>query len=276
LEFLYYYHELCKEVDQLNARLAAGTPVEDLQKELRADCPAYTFYNDVLQMTAKTDEGWRLGSRFGLPGIQHGHNDVGNVILFVDNNPILIDVGVATYTADTFGPNRFKLWSMRSDWHNCPSPNSVLQHNGWDYGDKDCKFKEEDGKIVFSSDIANCYDRAAVCESYVRELELGITGKSYLTIRDTYSLTQRNAPDLEYFVTPGKVKKLSDTSLLIESAGTEIVLEWSDNLNVKIEEAEIPEPSLKRKWDKGLRRIVLSSAQDAPLQGRYEMKFQRK
>ena len=276
LEFLYYYHELCREADQLNARLAAGTPVEDLQKELRADCPSYTFYNDVLQMTAKTDEGWRLGSRFGLPGIQHGHNDVGNVILFVDNNPILIDVGVATYTADTFGPNRFKLWSMRSDWHNCPSPNSVLQHNGWDYGDKDCKFKEEDGKIVFSSDIANCYDRAAVCESYVRELELGITGKSYLTIRDTYSLTQRNAPDLEYFVTPGKVKKLSDTSLLIESAGTEIVLEWSDNLNVKIEEAEIPEPSLKRKWDKGLRRIVLSSAQDAPLQGRYEMKFQRK
>ena len=276
LEFLYYYHDLCKEADLLNARLQAGTPAEEIQKELRELCPKYTFYSDVLQMTARTDDGWRLGSRFGFPGIQHGHNDVGTVILFVDNNPILIDIGVATYTADTFGPNRFKLWSMRSDWHNCPSPNSVLQHNGWDYGDKDCRFSEENGIIRFSSNIANCYDKAAMCESLTREIELCTDKNSYLNICDTYSLQQRNAPDLEYFVTPGNVKKLSDTSLLIESAGTEIILEWSSNLSVAIEEAEIPEASLKRKWKNGLRRIVLSSASDAPLQGTYEMKFHRK
>lgn len=273
LEFLYYYPELLQKTGELNSQIDAGTPVEEIQKSLRKSCPDYTFYKDVLQMTAHTDDGWVLGSRFGLPGIQHGHNDVGEVILFVDNNPILIDVGVATYTADTFGPNRFKLWSMRSDWHNCPSPNSVLQHEGWDYGSKDCVCTDQDGVILFSSDIANCYDRSAQCESYRREIKLNI---SSLDICDTYSLSQRIAPDLEYFVTPGNVEKLSDTSLLIESAGTEIILEWSDNLHAKVEEAEIPEESLRKKWKNGLRRIVLSSSADAPLQGTYEMTFHRK
>ena len=275
LEFLYYYPELQKRAKALNAQIAAGVPAEVMQVALRSSCPNYTFYKDVLQMTARTDDGWKLGSRFGLPGIQHSHNDIGTVMLFVDNNPILIDVGVATYTADTFGPNRFKLWSMRSDWHNCASPNSVLQHQGWDYGSKDCTCTEKNGVITFSADIANCYDRTVMCESYKREIELCGVGETYLKIRDTYSHTQRIAPDLEYFVTPGNVKKLSDTSLLIECGATEIILEWSSNLSVKIEEAEIPEASLKRKWKKGLRRIVLSSAADAPLKGVYEMKFHK-
>ena len=276
LEFLYYYPELVSRAEELNAQIAAGTPGEQVQKSLRKSCPDYTFYNDVLQMTARTDEGWKIGSRFGLPGIQHGHNDVGEVILFVDNNPILIDVGVATYTADTFGPNRFKLWSMRSDWHSCPSPNSVLQHQGWDYGSKDCTCFEQDGVIYFTSDMANCYDRSVMCDSYKREIALDTNPGNSLRIKDTYSLSQRIAPDLEYFVTPGNVKKLSATSLLLESAGTEMILEWSDNLTVKVEEADIPEESLKKKWNNGLRRITLSSAPDAPLQGVYEMKFYRK
>ena len=273
LEFLYYYPELLHRTEELNLLIDGGTPVEDIQKSLRKSCPDYTFSKDVLQMTAKTDDQWSIGSRFGFPGIQHGHNDVGEVILFVDNNPVLIDVGVATYTADTFGPNRFKLWSMRSDWHNCPSPNSVLQHEGWDYGSKDCACKEQDGMIQFSADIANCYDRAAKCDSYRRDIRLG---KDNLVISDTYSLSERIAPDLEYFITPGNVRQLSEKSVLIESADTRIALEWSDNLKVRIEEAEIPEESLRKKWKNGLRRIVLYSDADAPLTGKYEMVFHRK
>ena len=276
LEFLYYYPELVRRTAELNSRIEAGISAADIQKSLRESCPEYTFYKDVLQLTARTKDGWVLGSRFGLPGIQHGHNDVGGVILFVDNNPILVDVGVATYTADTFGPNRFKIWSMRSDWHSCPSPNSVLQHEGWEYGSKDCTCTRQDGVIRFSSDMADCYDKAAMCDSYIRNIELDGNQESSLLIRDSFSHSQRVAPDLEYFVTPGNVMKLSDTSVLIESAGTEVVLEWSDNLKVKVEEAEMPEESLRKKWRNGIRRIVLYSEPDAPLQGVYEMKFHRK
>lgn len=276
LEFLHSYHELCKRAAELNHMLETGIPAATVQASLRSSCPPVTFYDDVLQLMARSDDGWVLGSRFGDPGIQHGHNDIGTVTLYIDNNPILIDIGVATYTADTFGPNRFKLWSMRSDWHNCPSPNSALQHQGLDYSSKECTCTEENGILVFTSDIANCYERAAVCESFLRKIEFDTTSATCLRISDTYSLTDRIAPDLEYFITPGKVKKLSETSLLIESTGTETVLEWSENLTVRIEEAEIPEASLKKKWNKGLRRIVLSSSADAPLKGTYEMKFYRK
>ena len=276
IEFLYCYPELVRKTNELNALIDTGTSSDEIQKSLRKACPDYTFYEDVLQMTACTDEGWRIGSRFGAPGIQHGHNDVGEVILFVDNNPILVDVGVATYTADTFGPNRFKIWSMRSDWHSCPSPNSVLQHEGMEYGSKDCSCTQQDGIIRFSSDMANCYDRAAMCDRFKREIELNGNPGNNLVIRDTYSVTQRIAPDIEYFITPGNVKKLSETSLLIQSAETEIILEWSNNLKATIEEAEMPEESLRKYWKNGLRRIALSSEASAPVQGVYEMKFYRK
>ena len=34
--------------------------------------------------------------------------------------PVLIDPGRPTYTAQTFGPRRYEIWTMRGDWHNVP------------------------------------------------------------------------------------------------------------------------------------------------------------
>lgn len=41
---------------------------------------------------------------------------------------------VESYTAQTFGPQRDDLWSVRSDWHQLPVINGHVQEAGRDHG----------------------------------------------------------------------------------------------------------------------------------------------
>lgn len=275
LEFLGYYHEMKKGIGELNKRIENGEKPSDILSELRKHVPAYTYYKDVHELVARTEDNWVIGAKFGSPGVQHGHNDVGEAIVYVDNNPILIDVGVATYTADTFGPNRFKLWSMRSDYHSCAAPNSALQKNGAEYEAKPSSFVRKGSRAVFSADIAPSYPDSDV-RKYLRSIEIEDASVTKLLIKDNFILSSRKASDKEYLITPCEVVKTSDNTLALKYDGTILSLRCSRNLSASVEEVEIPEPSLKRKWPRGLRRIVLESSASAPLSGEYSIEITRK
>ncbi len=64
--------------------------------------------------------GYVLGAKAGCNADSHNHNDTGSVTLYKNGRPLLIDVGVGTYTRDTFGPRRYTIWTMQSGWHNLP------------------------------------------------------------------------------------------------------------------------------------------------------------
>lgn len=55
-------------------------------------------------------------------GGSHQHNDGGSVTVFKDGKPLLIDIGVETYSRRTFSPDRYRIWGMRSLWHNVANP----------------------------------------------------------------------------------------------------------------------------------------------------------
>lgn len=64
--------------------------------------------------------GYTLGVKAGNNDDSHNHNDTGSVTLYKNGKPLLIDVGVETYTEKTFGPQRYEIWTMQSSWHNLP------------------------------------------------------------------------------------------------------------------------------------------------------------
>lgn len=43
---------------------------------------------------------------------RHNHNDIGQFIVYADGKPVIIDVGVETYTAKTFSERRYEIWTM--------------------------------------------------------------------------------------------------------------------------------------------------------------------
>jgi Heparinase II/III-like protein len=87
----------------------------------------------VARPTAGSPAGLTLAIKGGHNGEHHNHNDVGSFVVALNGVPVLVDAGRPTYTAQTFGPERYGIWTMRSDWHNVPHIRGTAQAPGHAY-----------------------------------------------------------------------------------------------------------------------------------------------
>lgn len=106
----------------------------------RAGAPplvSFTYLPSVQIMTARettgSPRGLYLAAKGGHNGEHHNHRDVGSVVVAVDGVPMLVDAGQPTYTAKTFGPDRYDIRAMQSAWHNVPAPFGLEQGTGREY-----------------------------------------------------------------------------------------------------------------------------------------------
>ena len=101
------------------------------------------WFPDLQLMAARTkadsSEGLFLAALGGHNAESHNHNDVGNFVVFADGRPVLIDVGVETYTSKTFSAQRYEIWTMQSAYHNLPKVNGVMQREGREFRATDVK-----------------------------------------------------------------------------------------------------------------------------------------
>ena len=103
------------------------------------------------------DERFVVAVKAGDNGDGHKHNDVGSVTVYKDGRPLLIDVGVETYTAKTFSPERYEIWTMQSAFHNLPSFAGVQQRAGEAFAASDVVVDLERAVASISMDIAGAY-----------------------------------------------------------------------------------------------------------------------
>lgn len=87
----------------------------------------------LARQTAGSVEGLLLAAKGGHNGEHHNHRDVGSVVVAVDGVPLLVDAGQPTYTAKTFGPDRYDIRAMQSSWHNVPAPHGLEQGTGSEF-----------------------------------------------------------------------------------------------------------------------------------------------
>ncbi|TQS93089.1 heparinase [Arthrobacter sp. TS-15] len=84
----------------------------------------------VARQTPGSSAGLTLAAKGGHNGEHHNHRDVGSVVVAVDGVPLLVDAGQPTYTAQTFGPDRYQIRAMQSAWHCVPAPFGLEQGTG--------------------------------------------------------------------------------------------------------------------------------------------------
>ncbi|WP_223943802.1 heparinase II/III family protein [Arthrobacter sp. StoSoilB20] len=84
----------------------------------------------VARQTPGSTDGLTLAAKGGHNGEHHNHRDVGSVVVAVDGVPLLVDAGQPTYTAQTFGPDRYRIRAMQSAWHSVPAPFGLEQGTG--------------------------------------------------------------------------------------------------------------------------------------------------
>ncbi|GIF39236.1 heparinase II/III domain-containing protein [Actinoplanes xinjiangensis] len=145
--------------------------------------------------------GLTLAVKGGHNGENHNHNDVGSFIVARDGVPVLIDPGRPTYTAQTFGPRRYEIWTMRSTWHNTPSIRGVEQAAGRSFAARDVVADVDAGSLTL--DLAGAYPRDDV-RRWVRTARLDRTTGT-ITIRDSWELLPGTGRTVLHLIAAGEV-----------------------------------------------------------------------
>ena len=117
-------------------------------------------------------QGLYLAAQAGNNGKSHNHNDVGNFLVYADGMPAIIDVGVETYTAKTFSPQRYEIWTMQSAYHNCPTIDGVMQSAGRQFAATNVSYHADDRAAELHLNLAKAYPPEAHLAFWNRTLRL--------------------------------------------------------------------------------------------------------
>ena len=243
--------------------------------ELRAIPPTPPLPRDVwldqIQVMAVRDQagssaGFYVAAKGGHNAESHNHNDVGNVIVYVNGKPVIIDAGVETYTRKTFSPQRYEIWTMQSAYHTLPTIDGVMQAPGETFAARNVDYSMDDAAARFSLDIADAYPPEAQLVMWQRAVTLHRgTG---VDITDTYDL---EAPVGEITLsvvtpctvdvsTPGTIK-LSEAELPDgRTTGVARLIYDAAKLAVTVEEIPINDARMGPVWGKRLSRILFRTS----------------
>ena len=212
--------------------------------------------------------GLYIAAQGGHNAESHNHNDVGNFVVYADGKPALIDIGVETYTAQTFSARRYEIWTMQSAWHNLPTINGQMQAAGRRYEARECTHSTSDEGARLSMDIAQAWPHEAGVERWKRTFSLDRrTGAIALT--DEWTL--RGSPQrIEFSLITTSVAQRAGAGVLVLSGGLlgeiKVRLEFDAALRVEVDEHDASDARLRPVWGDVIRRIRLVWP-DAPLQG---------
>ena len=227
----------------------------DLAKETpKHDMPDVTWYPETEFCYMKNKNGMFVAAKGGFNNESHNHNDVGTFSLYVNTIPVILDAGVGTYTKQTFGKDRYTIWTMQSNYHNLPMINGIPQKYGQEYKATNTTCNEK--KRVFSTDIAAAYPSEAKVKNWIRSYTLD---DRKLTITDSYTLEEAVAPNQVNFMTWGNVTFPSQGKIQIEVKGQKVELDYPTLFKAELETIQLDDPRLSNVWGKEIYRITLKT-----------------
>ncbi len=218
----------------------------------------------VARDRAGTDGGFFVAAKGGHNAESHNHNDVGNFVVYLDGQPMLIDMGVETYSRKTFGPNRYDIWTMQSAFHNLPTIGAVQQSDGRSFAARDVQHRADDKSASITLDIAGAYPAQASVKRWMRTVQL--TRSQHVTITDRYELSA-DVPTLSWsLITPCTVQSQSSgvlnlvqTNLTGGRQSAQGVVRFAPlGMKVDIAEHQIEDAQLAASWGKRLCRVRLT------------------
>jgi hypothetical protein len=253
----------------LTAREIAAAPAAE-------PLPGEVWLPDLQLMAARQSPGSREGlylSAFGgHNGQSHNHNDVGSFVVYGDGRPVLIDVGVETYTAKTFGPHRYEIWTMQSAYHNLPTINGVMQKDGSGYRAADVSFGSTPSAATFSLDLTHAYPAEAAVEQWRRTLTLDRSAGE-VELRERYVLRSLREPLRLSLMTPLTVDVSSpgEVRLSDPTDGRRYVIAYAaSRFGATAEEIPLEDARLRRVWGERLARVTLTGTR-ASLRDEYRI-----
>lgn len=127
-------------------------------KEMDSYEVKYPLHNTLellpkLQLAVLRSKDMSLSAKGGFNNESHNHNDVGSFAFYDGKTPVLVDIGISTYTKFTFtAATRYTMipWT-RSAYHNLPLINDVEQRFGAEYKADSFEADQTGIRISFAS-----------------------------------------------------------------------------------------------------------------------------
>jgi len=245
-----------------------------------ADIPCLrdTWLPGIQVMAARErddDRGFYLAAKGGHNGESHNHNDVGQCIVYCDGRPVLIDVGVGTYTQQTFSAQRYDIWTMQSAFHNLPTVNGVQQAPGTEFTARDVHYSTDDAGAVFALDLAPAYPPEAGITAWQRTCRLSRRERVEVEITDEFTLTApTDALYLSLMTACLPVPVEAGLIVLSDPYAGELHLRHDPSLMAGVELIAIDDDRLRPAWGDRLYRILLTAT--APVtQGKWVLQITR-
>lgn len=248
LDYMEYGFEEDDNDYNLYYKLLALSSYKEIKEEARRNAsgekpPFKVFKKSELAIYREGDVTFAI--KGGNNGESHNHNDVGSIILYKGESPLLIDIGVETYTKTTFSPDRYTLKPMQSAYHNLVNFQGLMQRDGSEYRAKNAFFDESSSSL----DLTDAYPETEKLRSYVRSTYFDRKNKRIhikevldTTLVPALSLISQEKPEAEGCT-------LSYPSFCIT---------FPEHLESKVEEMPVTDARLRKAWPEKLYRTTLT------------------
>lgn len=250
---------LSKEINLFYHVQNAFTVTEMLEYKLMPSTEISDIFYESVGVLISHDDNLFLAVKAGNNNDNHNHNDTGSFTIYKNGKPFLIDVGVGTYTAKTFSPQRYELWPMQSAYHNLPTINGIMQKDGKEFCARDVKYEFSDNLVHISMDIASAYPKEAGISSYKRNVDFkkGDT----ITVTDDFEFEAGSGEVVLSLMTYEK-PAISGNNISVGNLGTITVNTVADAphtpLSIIAEEITIDDARLGIAWKHNIYRTLVT------------------
>lgn len=216
----------------------------------------------IARSLAGSTAGLYVAAQAGHNAESHNHNDVGNFIVYMNGVPMIIDVGVESYTCKTFSAQRYEIWTMQSAYHNLPSINGIMQKDGRQYAARDVLYSSNDSYAQLKMDIASAYPTEAGINYWVRTIRLNRSQD--ITITDDFDLKLASDNIQFTLMTAARPELLASGQIKlnhsIDQSSAQLHLSFdADKFKADFEIIPIKDDNLKRVWGQQIYRILLKN-----------------
>ena len=217
-----------------------------------------SWLNDLQQLTIRsakgTAKGLFLAAKGGTNGASHNHNDVGNFIIYVDGKPAIIDLGVGTYTRQTFSKDRYKIFSMQSVWHNLPLINDVAEAAGENFKATDVQLSHHGSATSLTMNLASAYPSSANVASWIRTITFK---EDRVQLKESYKLRKYEAPSSLSLITACQAEVQNGKVQLKDNTGKTVLTIYFNQkeLRPEVVTKKLEDPRFIHVWGEEVYKI---------------------
>jgi len=205
--------------------------------------------------------GLTLAVKGGHNGEHHNHNDVGSVVVALGGVPVLVDAGRPTYTAQTFGPDRYGIWTMQSTWHSVPEIRGTAQGMGRQFHATAVSPTVDEAHAQLTMQLHHAYPRTDIVR-WQRTARLDREA-GRVTLTDEWELDDDPSalPTVAHLLLAGDVDLADGRAVVhaLEGAGTVVVAWTPSTAGAAIDVRRLDDPWLTRVWGDRLTRVTIDT-----------------